>query len=78
MKFDRFFLAFESLATVVMLLVWVAVTVEVEGALRVGAPVPLAAGDAGPPRQIHAAASGSAVDALGIEPARDPGRDAGE
>ena len=77
MKTDRFLVAFESLATVVMLVVWVAVAIEVEGALTASAPVPLAAGDAGLPRPVHAAASGSAAGPSGIEPARDPGRDGG-
>jgi hypothetical protein len=77
MKSDRFLLALESLATVVMLVVWVAVAIEVEGALRAGAPVPPAAGDAGLPRPAHAAASGSSVSTSGIEPARDPGRGGG-
>lgn len=77
MKSDRFLVAFEGFATVVMLVVWVAVAIEVEGALRAGVPVPRAAGDAGLPRPVHAAASGSAASPSGIEPARDPGRGGG-
>jgi hypothetical protein len=77
MRADRFLLAFESLATVGMLVVWVAVAIEVEGALRAGAPVPLAAGDACLPRPAHAAASGTSVSTSGIEPALDPRRGGG-
>ncbi len=77
MRSDRFLVAFDLLATVVMLVVWVAVAIEVEGALRTGAPVPLAAGDAGLPRPVHAAASGSAAGPSGIEPARVAGRGGG-
>lgn len=49
MKSDRFLLALELLATVVMLVVWGAVAIEIEGDSRAGAPAPLAAGDAGLP-----------------------------
>lgn len=77
MKSGRFLVAFESLATVVVLVVWVAVVVAVEGAFSAGVSVPRAAGDAGLPRAVDAAASGPAAGPSRIEPAPDPGRDGG-
>lgn len=77
MKSDRFLVAFEGFATVVMLAFWVAVAIVVDGTLRVDAPVLGPAEDADVFSPAHAAPSGLADDPSGIKPARDPGRDGG-
>ena len=77
MTSDRFLVAFEGIATAVMLAVWVAMAVVVDGALRADAPVLGPAEDVGLSSPGHAAASGPAGGPSGIERARDPGRDRG-
>jgi hypothetical protein len=77
MTSDRFLAAFEGITTVVMLALWVAVAVVIDGALRADAPVRAPAEDAGVSSPVHEAASGPEVGPSGIARVRDAERDRG-